>query len=134
MMSVGQGLSETDFVEGRNVAFEYRWADDEYDRLPELAADLVRRQAGGHFRHRRRSLGHRRTGRDQDDSDRVRAGQRSGPVGLVASLTRPGGNVTGVTFYNTALGPKRIELLRELVPKAGGHRRARESRKPEHRL
>jgi putative ABC transport system substrate-binding protein len=75
-----QGLSETGYVEGHNVLIEYRWAEDHYERLPTLAADLV--------------------------------------AGLVASLNRPGGNLTGVTTLYVESGPKRLELLRELVPTA----------------
>jgi putative tryptophan/tyrosine transport system substrate-binding protein len=92
-----RGLSETGLVEGRNVAFEYRSAEGQYDRLPALAADLVRRQV---------NIIVFVTGSD--------------PVqqGLVSNLSRPGGNVTGATTLAVELGQKRLELLHELVPHA----------------
>jgi putative tryptophan/tyrosine transport system substrate-binding protein len=107
-----QGLSETGYVEGQNLAIEYRWAMGRYDRLPALAADLVGRNVdviaatGGSARPAKTNL----------DPDRLHRNRRPG---LVASLARPGGNVTGVTFMTPELTPKWVELLSELVPQAG---------------
>jgi len=111
-----QGLSETGYIEGQNVAIEYRWAEGHPDRVPALAAELVRRQVniitatGGP------------TTAAKEASPTVPIVVLSGgdPVraGLVASLNRPGGNVTGVALFAYSLGPKRLEVLRELIPKA----------------
>jgi putative ABC transport system substrate-binding protein len=112
-------LSETGFVEGRTVAIEYRWADDQFGRLPELAAELVRRQPAVIFV--TGSVTSALAAKEATATIPIVFAQGSDPVqyALVAGLNRPGGNVTGVTFYNAALGPKRMGLLREIVRKAG---------------
>jgi putative ABC transport system substrate-binding protein len=112
-----QGLGEAGYVEGRNVAIEYRWADEIYDRLPALFDDLVRRQVsvivatGGAMP----LLFPKMAGTNIPIV--FTTGVDPVAAGFVATLNRPGGNITGASFFSSELGPKRLELLHQLVPR-----------------
>ena len=115
---IRQGLGETGYVEGRNMAIEFHWAENQFDRFPLLAGDLVRRPVAVIL------------AEGEAPAKAAKAATTTIPVvfstggdpvraGLVASLNQPGGNLTGVSYFSGALGAKQLEIIREMIPSPG---------------
>ena len=114
-----QGLKDGGYVEGQTVAIEYRWAEGHYERLPALATDLAGRGVAVIFAEGGSAAG--RAAKQATATIPIVFANGDDPIksGLVSSISRPEANVTGVSMYGAALGPKKLELLRELVPRSG---------------
>jgi putative ABC transport system substrate-binding protein len=112
-----EGLREAGFVEGQNVTIEYRWADSRYDRLPMLAAELAALKVSAIAA--TGDVASARAAQSASNTIPIVFTIGGDPVkwGLVASMNRPGGNITGVSLLSNVLGPKRVQLLHELAPK-----------------
>jgi putative tryptophan/tyrosine transport system substrate-binding protein len=110
------GLKESGYTEGQNVTIEYRWAEGQYDRLPEMAADLVRRQVSVIIANTPANL----VAKKATDTIPIVFTTGADPVqmGLVPNMRRPGDNITGVSQLSAEVGPKRLELAHELIPSA----------------
>ena len=128
-----RGLDDTGYTEGRNVAIEWRWARDQYEQLPMLAADLVERRVAAIV-----AIGSVRVplaAKATTATIPIVFGFGSDPValGLVDSLSRPGGNITGVTLISRELLKKRLDLLRQMVPERRHDWLASKSRQSQYR-
>ncbi|HVD83118.1 MAG TPA: ABC transporter substrate-binding protein, partial [Bradyrhizobium sp.] len=115
-----QGLKEAGFIEGENVAIEYRWAENQLGRLPTLATDLVRRRVAVVVALGSPNLAMVAKAATTTIPIVFIVGEDPVRFGLVASLARPGGNITGINLFNNEINAKRLTLLRELIPAAVG--------------